>query len=230
MCKIAQRQASKRQSEHDVSGVGRLEVATQKKSLYDSQRDTGRVKALREQFTLRLSDEQVKRFRFLDEFGVHVGMTRLYGRAEAGQRVVESTCGYSGAHYTAVATLSVDGVRAPYMFEGAMNGDVFDTYLDRVLIPDLKPGEVLVLDNLSAHKRPDLEDRLAQRGVRVIFLPPYSPDFNPIELCWSKVKTALRAAKARTFDALVAAIKEALESVSSCHAVHCFAHCGYVVC
>jgi transposase len=100
-------------------------------------------------------------------------------------------------------------------------------YLDQILIPDMKPGEVLILDNLSAHKLPDLEDQLAAHGLCVIFLPPYSPDFNPIEKCWSKVKTALRAAKARTFDTLVDAIKSAFADVSSHDALHWFAHSGY---
>jgi transposase len=188
------------------------------------------VKALREAFTLRLSAEQVQRFRFLDESGLHLGMTRLYGRAEPGMRVVESTSGYSGAHYTVVATLGMNGVSAPFMFEGAMNRDTFDLYVDQVLLTELQPGDVLVLDNLSAHKLSDLEDRLAQHGVRVIFLPPYSPDLNPIEKCWSKVKTALRAAKARTFDALVEAIKLAFESISLDDASRWFAHCGYLGC
>jgi transposase len=154
-------------------------------------------------------------------------MTRLYGRAQPGQRVVESTSGYSGAHYTLVATLGIDGVSAPFMFEGAMNQEIFDMYLDYVLIPDMQPGEVLLLDNLSSHKLPDLEERLAKHGIRVIFLPPYSPDFNPIEKCWSKVKAALRRAKARTFDSLVDAIKLAFDSVSFIDALHWFAHCGY---
>jgi transposase len=215
-----------------VSGTGRIGAGAKKKSIHDSQRDTERVSILREAFrqnTLHLSVEQVKRFRFLDESGVNLGMTRLYGRAEPGKRVVEGTSGYSGAHYTIVATLGMNGVRvrAPFMFEGAMNRDTFDLYLDQVLLPDLQPGDVLVLDNLSAHKLPDLQARLAQYGVDVIFLPPYSPDLNPIEKCWSKVKTALRAAKARTFEALVVAIKQALHSVSLDDAVHWFAHCGY---
>jgi transposase len=213
-----------------VSRAGGHGTPAKKKSIHDSQRDTERVKALREAFTLRLSAEQVKRFRFLDESGVNLGMTRLYGRAEPGQRVVESTSGYSGAHYTVVATLGVDGVGAPFIFEGAMNLDTFDMYLDQVLLPELHPGDVLVLDNLSAHKLPDLEDRLAKQGVGVIFLPPYSPDLNPIEKCWSKVKTALRKAKARTFDALVDAIKLALRSIAPEDALHWFAHCGYLVC
>ena len=174
--------------------------------------------------------EQLRRFHFLDEAGVHLGMTRLYARAEPGERVVEGTPGYSGAHYTVVATLGIAGVGAPLVFEGAMNRDTFDGYVDQVLLPTLAPGDMLVLDNLSAHKLPDLEDRLAQHGVGVLFLPPYSSDFNPIEQCWSKMKTALRAAKARTFDALVDALRTALRSISTDDAAHWFAHCGYLVC
>ena len=168
-------------------------------------------------------------------------MTRTYGRAQPGERVVETTSGYSGAHYTIVATLGSDGVRAPFMFEGAMNSDTFDLYIDKVLLPDLKRRDVLVLDNLSAHKLPDLEARLAKHGVEVIFLPPYSPDLNPIEKAWkppsegwSKMKTALRGAKARTYKsgpprghALLKAIKPALLSISSQDASNWFAHCGY---
>lgn len=192
------------------------------------------MKALREAWvqahTLRLSVldvEQLRRWHFLDETGVHLGMTRLYGRAAPGERVVEGTPGYSGAHYTLVATLGVDGVAAPLLFEGAMNRDTFDSYVDQVLLPTLAAGDVLVLDNLSAHKLPDLTQRLAQKGVAVIFLPPYSSDFNPIELCWSKIKTALRAVKARTCEALIEALKAALRSVSVGDALHWFTHCGY---
>jgi hypothetical protein len=139
------------------------------------------VQGLREQFkqhTLTLSQEDLKRFRFLDESGLHLGMTRLYGRAEPGQRVPEGTPGCSGAHYTVVATLSVEGIRAPLVFEGAMDQGMFEGYLEQVLIPDLKRGDVLVLDNLSAHKLPSLQNKLAAQEVTLIFLPPYSSDLN----------------------------------------------------
>jgi hypothetical protein len=119
------RQAGEGQSQHDVPRVGGYGVTVKKKSIHDSQRETERVKVLREAFTLRLSTEQIQQFRFLDESGVNLGMTRLYGRAQPGQRVVESTSGYSGAHYSLVATLGLGGVSAPFMFEGAMNRDIF---------------------------------------------------------------------------------------------------------
>jgi transposase len=210
-----------------VSRIGEDAVGSKKKSIHDSQRDTDRVKALREQFTLYLSHEQIQQLRFLDESGVNMGMTRGYGRALPHQRVVEGTTGYSGAHYTLVASVGLTGIQAPFMFEGAMNRDLFDAYVDQILIPTLKRGDILILDNLSAHKLPDFDDRLAPYGVKVIFLPPYSPDLNPIEKCWSKIKTALRKAKARTFDALVQALIQAFADISPQDVQHWFAHSGF---
>jgi transposase len=169
----------------------------------------------------------LERLHFLDEFGAHLGMTRRYGRATPGQRVVEGTPDYSGPHYTVVATLSLAGVKAPWIFEGAMNGTVFATYAQHELGPRLQAGDIIVIDNLSAHKNAEARTCLAARGVQVVFLPPYSSDFNPIELCWAKVKQALRSAKARTFDVLVDALRTALLSVSPEHVKAWFAHCGY---
>lgn len=188
------------------------------------------MKALREAFILRIGSESLKRFRFLDESGVNLGMTRLYGRADPSQRVVEATSGYSGAHYTLVATLGWTGIQAPFMFEGAMNREIFEAYVDQILLPTLHTGDILILDNLSAHKLPDFEARLAPLGIHILFLPPYSPDLNPIELGWSKVKAALRKAKARTFDALVQALIDAFHAIAPHDILHWFAHCGYFVC
>jgi transposase len=177
-------------------------------------------------------DEQLlavlERLHFLDEFGAHLGMTRAYGRAAPGQRVVEGTPDYSGPHYTVVATISVTGVVAPWIFAGAMNGTVFATYAQAELGPSLKPDDIVIIDNLSAHKNAEAQACLAARGVRVVYLPPYSSDFNPIELCWAKVKQALRSAKARTFDALLEALRTALLSISPDDVKAWFKHCGYV--
>jgi transposase len=188
------------------------------------------VKELRAAFAVRVSEELVDilpRLKFLDESGVNLGMTRLYGRAAPGERVVEATPGTSGPHYTVVATLGVNGVQAPLLFEGAMTTLAFETYVEDVLAPTLQRGEILLLDNLSAHKGGSAQATLEARGVQVVFLPPYSPDLNPIELCWAKVKQALRAAKARTWDALVDALCEALLSVSRTDVLAWFTHCGY---
>ena len=187
---------------------------------------------MRAAFALRVTEELADllvRLKFLDESGVNLGLTRLYGRAAPGERVVEATPGTSGPHYTLVAALGLKGVQAPLLFEGAMTTITFETYVAEVLLPTLRRGEVLLMDNLAAHKSDHVRALLDARGIHLIFLPPYSPDLNPIEKCWAKVKTALRAAKARTWDALLAAVREALLSVSPSDVLAWFAHCGYQV-
>jgi transposase len=190
------------------------------------------VKRLRQDFCVQIRDASTilaEHLKFIDEFGTHLGLTRLFGRAAPGERVVEATAGYSGAHYTVVATLGLQGITAPCLFEGAMNGITFETYVEKVLAPTLHPGDLVVIDNLSAHKGEPIGQLIEACGARVHFLPPYSPDLNPIELCWAKVKTALRAAKARTFDALVSALWDALRAINPADAIAWFAHCGYTV-
>jgi transposase len=209
-----------------------FELAAKKKSLHDSQRETPRVKTLRQDFQTQFVDtlgKFVKRLKFLDESGAHLGLTRLCGRAAPGQRVVEATPGYSGPHYTLVATLGWQEVTAPWIFAGSMNSVAFEAYVRSQLLPTLRPGDILVMDNLSAHTGETIRQLIEAQGARLEFLPPYSPDFNPIELCWSKVKAALRAAKARTLDALVEAIAQALRSISFTDIQNWFAHCGYVL-
>jgi transposase len=153
----------------------------------------------------------------------------LYGRAKPGERVTEGTPDYSGPHYTTIAAIGLRGVSAPWLFEGAMTTLAFETYVQAELAPTLQRGDIVLADNLSAHKSAEAQRLIAARGARLEFLPPYSSDFNPIELCWSKVKTALRAAKARTFEDLLEALASALRSVSRTDIQAWFAHCGYAV-
>lgn len=169
----------------------------------------------------------LEQLKFLDESGAHLGLTRLCGRAAPGERVPEGTPGYSGAHYTVVAALSLTGISAPWVFEGAMNAVAFRAYVEHELAPSLEPGDIVILDNLSAHKDAGARSLIEARGARLLFLPPYSPDFNPIELAWATVKKALRAAKARTLDALVEALRKALLAITPEHAEAWFSHCGY---
>jgi transposase len=188
------------------------------------------VKGLRKEFAQEVANTLnavIGHLKFIDECGVHLGLTRLYGRAAPGQRVVEATLGYSGPNYTLVAALSLNRVSAPWLLEGALNSLAFETYVDQVLAPTLRPGDVVVIDNLSAHKGVAIRATIEARQARVVFLPPYSPDLNPIEKCWAKVKTALRAAKAQTFDALVEAVCDALLTITPNDAAAWFAHCGY---
>jgi transposase len=190
------------------------------------------VKRLRAAFGERMTEvlaPLAEKLHFLDEFGLHLGLTRLYGRAAPGQRVVEATPGYSGPHYTGVAALSLRGVRAPWLLEGSMDGPAFEAYVRHVLAPTLRRGDIVVLDNLRPHTQAAIRRLIEARGATVEFLPPYSPDLNPIEQCWATVKAALRRAKARTFDALLDALAEALRAVSRPEAAAWFAHCGYAI-
>jgi transposase len=216
--------------EYDVAGTGAAEIAAKKKSLHDSQRDTPRVQQAREAFA-EVIDETLSpaldRLKFLDESGANLGMTRLYGRAAPGERVVEGTPDYSGPHYTVVAALDLNGISAPWVFEGAMDAVAFRSYVEYQLGPSLAPGDLVILDNLSAHKDAEARALIEARGAHLLFLPPYSSDFNPIELCWAIVKKELRAAKARSLDALVEALRKALRSITPEHADSWFAHCGY---
>ena len=191
-----------------------------------------RVRRLRQDFDAEIRENAsaiVGRLKFIDEFGVHLGLTRLFGRATPGERVIEGTPGYSGPHYTVIAALGLQGVGAPWVFEGATSGLAFETYVDQVLSPTLHAGDLVVIDNLSAHKSEPVRHRIESRGARLHFLPPYSPDWNPIELCWAKVKAALRTAKARTFEALVETLANALHAVNRSEVLAWFAHCGYTL-
>lgn len=190
------------------------------------------MKRLRRTFAKRVEQELgalVKHLKFIDEIGTNLGLTRLCGRATPGERVVEATPGHSGPHYTVVAALGWRGVQAPWVLEGAMDTVAFETYVEKVLAPTVRVGDIVLMDNLSAHKSEQVQQLIEARQARLVFLPPYSPDFNPIELCWSKVKEALRAAKARTLEALLDALVDALRSVSRRDIQAWFAHCGYEV-
>lgn len=171
----------------------------------------------------------VHRLKFVDESGTTLAMTRRYGRATPGQRVVDSVPVNYGENYTLLAAVGLDGLHAPWVVDGAMNGAIFHCWVSEVLCPTLQPGDIVLWDNLSAHKVAGVEELLTARGARLLRLSPYSPDFNPIEQCWSKIKTWLRRAKARTVDALFEAIKEALDTVTAADIRGWFAHCGYPV-
>lgn len=154
-------------------------------------------------------------------------MTRLRGRCARGKRLHASApCG-RWRTTTMIGAVRIDGSTACMTIEGATNAEVFRAYVKEVLLPTLKPGDILVMDNLSAHKDSRALEMLAARDVEVRFLPPYSPDLNPIELMWSKVKNLLRGAEARDNDQLLLAIGEALSRVTAKDAAHWFAHCGY---
>jgi transposase len=204
-------------------------LTTEKKSLHASERDTPRIQQARQDYRQQLTVLDLQRLKFVDESGVNLAMTRLYGRAPAGERVVGSVPQNYGPNVTVLGALGLQGLHAVLTVDGATDTDVFRTYIKQVLGPTLTPGDIVVMDNLGAHKAVGIQQAIARRGARLRYLPPYSPDLSPIEPCWSKLKTALRRAKARTRAALDAAIAEAMMTVSHTDAWGWFKHCGYPV-
>ena len=175
-------------------------VGDVKKSIHAAERDPERVVALRRLFVEAIQEEDVARFVFVDETSTNLTYGRRYGRAPAGRRLDQAVPLHGGPNVTLIAALTPDGLGALMSVDGAVNGDVFAAYLDQVLGPTLRPGDVVVLDNLSVHKVDGLHEIVQKYGARLRYLPPYSPDFNPIELAFSKLKTGLRTAQARTHD------------------------------
>jgi transposase len=204
-------------------------VAPQKKSLHASERDTERVQQARAAYQEDIAALDAARFKFIDESGVNLAMTRRYGRAPQGERVMGAIPQNYGANVTMLAALGIDGVEAVMTLDGATDAEVFRAYIEQVLGPTLRPGDVVIMDNLRAHKVAGIREAVEQAGARLLYLPPYSPDLSPIEPCWSKLKTVLRTAQARTREALEQAITQALATVTVSDARHWFHHCGYAL-
>jgi len=206
-----------------------LHLPRKKKVVHASQRDAPRVQQLRKSYWEIMAECVVPHLKFIDESGLHLSFTRLYGRAASSERVVDAVPYQPDDKWTLIAALGWRDITAPWVLPGSMNGLTFETYVEYVLAPTLKRDDIVVMDNLPAHKAGVIAKLIQARGARLQLLPPYSPDCNPIELCWAKIKTALRAAKARTFDALLDALKAALLSITPSDALAWLNHCGYCV-
>jgi transposase len=167
---------------------------------------------------------------FLDESGAKTNLTRLRGRAPKGQRAHARTPQGHWQTTTMISSIRLDGSTACLALEGATDTESFRVYVQAVLLPTLRPGDIVIMDNLCPHKSDPTLALITQVGAEVMFLPAYSPDFNPIEMMWSKLKHLLRGAEARTQAQLITAIGKALAKVTSRDAMNWFAHCGYSIC
>lgn len=190
------------------------------------ERDAERHQKRRVEYLREIAAVAPERLIFLDESGVTTSLTRLYGRIPGGQRIQEATPGGRWSVLTMLGALSLRGVHAMMTIEAPTDGDIFCAFLADVLCPKLTPGDVVVLDNLGVHKVAGVRPLVEACGARLLYRPPYSPDLNPIEKAWSKLKTLLRAAKARSQEALQAAIAERLADITSSDAHAWFRHCG----
>ena len=204
-------------------------VAASKQSLHASEQDTERVHQVRASDQEEGAALDPHRLKCIDESGVNLALTRLYGRAPKGERGIGAVPQNYGAHVTMLAALGSQGVEAVMTIEGATDAEVFRAYVDQVLRPTLHPGDIVMMDTLRAHKAVGLREAIEQAGAQLLYLPPYSPDLSPLERCWAKLKTSLRKAKARTREALDAAIAEALLTVTATDAHGWFSCSGYAL-
>ena len=205
--------------------LDRQDLTLKKKSLYADQRDRPDVPEERRAFRRTVSGIAPGRLVFVDETGVTTAMTPTYARAPRGERAVDSTPA-SWETVTLIAALGVDGVRAPLAFPGATDTTAFLTYVEQVLVPALNPRDVVVLDNIKPHKAAAVVAAIEGAGASVLPLPPYSPDYTPIEEMFSKVKQALRRAEARVKEELYDVLGEALRQVSLEDILGWFRHAG----
>lgn len=166
---------------------------------------------------------------FLDESAAKTNLTRLRGRAPRGRRLLAKAPHGHWRTTTMISSVRLDGTTACMTIDGATDTAVFQAYVRAILAPTLRPGDIVVMDNLRPHKHADTIALITRAGASVRFLPAYSPDLNPIEMMWSKVKTLLRTAEARTADQLQRAIAQALQRVTPQDAAHWFAACGYSI-
>jgi transposase len=170
-----------------------------------------------------------RRLVFVDEFGVNIRLARLFGWAPMGQRSRGSVPRNYGQNLSVCAALSVDGITAAMTIDGAIDGLAFEQYVAHILAPTLQSRQIVILDNLSVHKQAAVRQAIEAVGARVLFLPSYSPDFNPIEMIISAIKQFLRGVAATTREGLEAALPDALDAVLPDEARNCYRHCGYSV-
>jgi len=218
---------TQRQQVVDEPNSPKDESHAKKKSLTATEQSEPRIQALRRRFLEFAKDLDPRRLVFIDEAGSNIAMTREYARAPRGERAHGSVPRNRGEVTTMLGALDIKGVRAMMTVEGATDSEVFEAFLERVLLRKLKPGDIVVLDNVGAHRTAEVRRLIEATGARVLYLPPYSPDLNPIEPCWAKMKTLLKEFGARTRDALDEAIRRAMDLIDDSDAAAWFGHCGY---
>ena len=205
--------------------LGRSGLTYKQKTLHAGERDTPEVQAKRRRFRGKVRKIEAKRLVFLDETGVDTAMTPTHAWASRGERAVGSVPTSWGST-TVIAAIGLDGVKAPLVFPGATDTPAFQSYVDQVLTRELKPGDVVVFDNLKPHLAAGVRESIEAEGATILRLPPYSSDYNPIEELWSQFKGQLRRIAARTTEGLYNAVGEALDRVTSRDILGWFNHSG----
>ena len=200
-----------------------------KKTLYASEQETQRVTELRHDYRRWLDQIDVRNLVFVDEAGLNLSMSRLFARAVDGERAVSSTPGTKGGNVSLIGAINIEGLVATMTVPGSTNTEVFLTYVTQILAPQLWSGAIVVMDNLRVHHAERVRVAIESVGAKVKFLPPYSPDLSPIELCWSKLKQFLGSSEARTLESLNQAMTEAVNYITEDDAFGWFNHCGLFI-
>lgn len=223
-CSLWERQQGMKVSSATMSrAIHRLDWTRKKKTLGASERSEEARAAWRKQ----AETLDAKQLVFLDECGSHIALTPLYARAPKGQRAYGSVPRNRRANMTLIASLSLQGMGEALILEGSADAQAFEIYVEQVLVPSLSSGQLVVMDNLSTHTGEKVRQVIEAKGCRLLFLPSYSPDLSPIEEAFSKLKTFLRRAEARTHETLQEAIIQALATITAQDAHGWFQHCGY---
>jgi transposase len=210
-------------SSHDVARLGAARLDDEKKTLYASEQDP----VAREQWRTEVQALPAEQFVFVDESSTGLNLTRRYARTPRGEQAYGYIPRNYGTRTTLIAALSPTGMGAAMILAGAVDTVAFEAYIEQCLVPELRPGQIVLMDNLSSHKSAAIQAAIEGAGCRLLFLPAYSPDYSPIEPALSKIKASLRRSAARTQEALDQAIADALEAVTAQDAHGWFAYCGY---
>lgn len=205
----------------------RLGLTRKKKSTHAAEQDRPDVAEARRHWPEKFAGVDPKDVVFLDETGANTTMQRTHGYAPQGERVVAAVPLSERETVTFVGVLTASGLAAPWALEGAMNGEWFLAYVEQVLVPELRPGMVVVMDNLPCHKVQGVAEAIHAAGCRLEYLPPYSPDLNPIEQAFSKLKRALRDWAARTVEGIYEGLRRLVPRFHPAECLNYFRHCGY---
>jgi transposase len=225
-CRLWETQTGAKVSISTMSdAIRRLKWTWKKKTVQASERNEEERQAFREQ----VKDLDVTKCRVIDETGSNIALARRYARAPKGKRARGSIPRNRGKNVTLISDLSLAGLGEIFFVDGSANGDLFEAYAEQIFVPTLHPGETVIMDNLSIHKRKKVRELIEAKGCQLLFLPPYSPDYSPIEEAFSKIKSVLRSIGARTREALQEALEYACTTITASDAVGWFRHCGYAI-
>jgi transposase len=219
---------SPHQCECAVSISAKTELDAKKKSLHASQAETERVQNERYNYWQKLREIRPEDLIFIDETGVNLAMVQLYARSLKGTRAYGEKPHSDRQNITLIGAIGLAGFVSAMTIDGSINGDVFRIFVEKILVPNLWEGACVIMDNFSVHKVVGIRELIESKGAQLIYLPPYSPDFNPIENCWSKLKEYLRSVGARSRSALDAAIGKVIDEIITLKDInHWFAHDCY---